>query len=89
MTRKITEMNWVVITREQKCHFCEQTKLMLERLGITPTYLSTASEDIYQFLTANGLHTVPQVYLNGQRLGGYEDTKLYLEAVDANASDRR
>jgi glutaredoxin len=85
----IRDMKWVIIGRPG-CKWCNEVRYLLTEKGIPFTYLNYHEHPgLKDFIVASGLTTVPQVYLNGQRLGGFEQTKLYLEAVDANASAGR
>lgn len=82
-------MKWVVIGRPA-CPWCDQVRYLLTEKGIPFVYMNYEEyPHLKTFIIACGLTTVPQVYINGQRLGGFEHTKLYLEAVDANAAAGR
>jgi glutaredoxin 3 len=74
-----SDHNWVVISRP-KCPYCVLVKELLTSKGIEFTEFDISKEFVMRdFLVQSGLTTVPQVYRNGQRVGGYDDTKAYLE----------
>lgn len=76
----VRDMKWVVVGRPG-CKWCNEVTYLLTEKGIPFVYLNLLEHPgLKNFIVACGLTTVPQVYVNGQRIGGYEDTKLYLEA---------
>ena len=65
--------NYVVITRDN-CTFCTQAKMLLTRFDQEYTEFNVHEHPVFRtFLKTQGLHTVPQVYRNGQLIGGYEE----------------
>lgn len=70
--------HWVVIGREG-CVWCERAEALLRENGFIPLYLSiTDNEGLREFLRGSDLRTVPQVYRNGHRVGGFEELKQFL-----------
>lgn len=70
---------WVILTREN-CVWCDRVKELLKSLSIDYTALDVTPvhSPLRGFLTASGLTTVPQVFRNGQLIGGYRDTERHL-----------
>jgi len=70
--------DWVVIG-QNGCGWCEKALLLLKGLGIEPLYLNSSEHPpIREFLKGSGLKTVPQVFRNGDRIGGFEElNKLF------------
>jgi len=68
--------HYVVVT-SKTCPWCDRVKELLTSKGHTFKEIDVAP--VKEFLISNGLTTVPQVYINGEHVGGYEDTKAALE----------
>lgn len=69
-------MKHFVIVTSKTCPWCDKAKALLTKEGHTFKEIDVAS--VKEFLLANNLTTIPQVYLNGSRIGGYEDTAGFL-----------
>ncbi len=69
-------MKHFVIVTSKTCSWCEKVKALLTEQGHTFKEIDVAT--VKEFLLSNGLQTVPQVYLNGQHIGGFEATKEFL-----------
>lgn len=70
--------HWVIIGSE-KCPWCDKVKRLLEEYGLIYTWFNITHDlTLYAFIEHSGLTTVPQVYHNGNRVGGFEDTQSYL-----------
>lgn len=56
------------------CVWCDRAKQLLRDHGL-PFAEANVSEsmDLRLFLSTNELQTVPQVYLKGERIGGFDD----------------
>ena len=69
---------WVVFTQVH-CPWCDLAKKLLDEKGIpfAPYYVDLAPS-FKGLMRDMGLDTVPQVYHNGMRVGGYEDLVRYL-----------
>ena len=67
----------VVIGREQ-CIWCDKLKDLFKEHNVPFKYI-LADDSTKQFLVDCGFTTVPQVFLNGTAIGGYEEMKLMLE----------
>lgn len=74
----------LVVVGSDDCVWCDRLRTMLDKHMLDYSYIYT-DESIKMFLLANGLQTVPQTFLNGKLLGGYENVRLLLEG-DNNAT---
>lgn len=65
------------------CPYCEQAKQELDMRGVPYEFVNlkeigkTAKE-----VTGRDVKTVPQIYLNGEYVGGYDDLMVALDAAD-------
>ncbi len=62
------------------CGYCTKAKALLAEHGITPYLLDVSDPSIKRGLIAEGHKTIPQVYLNGELIGGYDKLVAYLYA---------
>jgi glutaredoxin len=70
--------NWVIIGRDG-CSWCTKADALLREHGFIPMYLNISEHDaLLEFLRGSDLRTVPQVFNNGNLIGGYEQLKLFL-----------
>ena len=66
-----------VFTRDG-CQYCGQAKALLDERGIDYVEIPLTHKVRNQALGAiAGAQTVPQVFINGQRIGGYEELKRW------------
>ena len=69
--------NKIEIYTTKNCSFCKKAKLLLEKYEV---FSEIDVEDEYkrELMTkrSNGLRTVPQVFINDEHIGGYEQLKL-------------
>jgi glutaredoxin len=70
---------WVVLT-QNNCMFCSKAIRALNDAGVTAPHLILIdlAPEFKGFLREQGLLTVPQVYHQGARIGGFEDLEDYL-----------
>jgi len=72
-----------VIVGKPKCPWCDRVKEVLEAHGHTYLYLDLSTrEDIKEWMVANGVKTVPQVFYDGMRVGGFEQTDMFVKALN-------
>lgn len=78
---------YVVIGKED-CPWCDKAKELITAFGDVYEYFDIKKDPVMrEFLVCNGLGTVPQVYLDGQLIGGYEDLHDYIgEPFDSTAN---
>lgn len=74
------------ITSTKSCAYCTKAKLKLDDLGLPyyETVLETP-EQKFAFSQA-GFKTVPQIYHNGNHIGGYTDLVSWLQENHSPAS---
>lgn len=60
------------------CKFCAKAKALLEMNGITPLLWYVDNPAIKAGFIADGHKTIPQVYRNGELIGGYDSLVAYL-----------
>ncbi|MCS6915388.1 MAG: glutaredoxin 3 [Myxococcales bacterium] len=65
----------IEIYTTQYCGYCRRAKELLARKGVTFTEIDvTADPERRQWLRdRTGRRTVPQIFINGQPYGGYDD----------------
>ena len=69
-------MNKVVMYCTEVCPYCVRAEQLLKRKGITDIEkiridLQPGMRDI--MIEKTGRRTVPQIYINGEHVGGYDD----------------
>lgn len=64
---------WVVLGKPE-CPWCRKVESLLHDYDIEFVYMNIIGTELHQFLINSGLETVPQVFCNGQIIGGYENT---------------
>jgi len=81
MENLISENGFTVIGKP-KCIWCDRVKELLASHNQPFVYLDLSTrEEIVEHLVANGIKTVPQVYHDGKRIGGYEVTEMYVKGL--------
>jgi glutaredoxin 3 len=84
-------MHAEVYTKDH-CPYCVRAKHLLEQKGATYTEVS-AVEQREQLIervtkdTGGAPRTVPQIYLDGQYIGGYDDLVAHFKKTDFEADD--
>jgi glutaredoxin 3 len=69
-------MAHIEIYSTQICPYCVQAKSLLKRKGASFEEIDISdSEELRQIMMekAGGRRTVPQIFINGQHIGGYDD----------------
>jgi glutaredoxin 3 len=71
-----------MILPDHTCPFGVRAKQMLEQAGyqVDDRILSTRDE-VEAFKDEQGVDTTPQVFINGERIGGSDDLEEYLQAA--------
>merc|ERR1719343_748091 len=72
--------NKVVVFSKSYCPFCKKTKKSLAKLGVDVTIyeldeMGNGDEIQENLLEVSGQKTVPNVFINGEHLGGNDDTQ--------------
>ncbi len=69
-------MSHVEIYTSPLCGFCHAAKRMLTEKGISYAEIDVAADPAKRqemMGRANGRHTVPQIFIGDQHIGGYDD----------------
>ncbi len=63
------------------CFWCVRAKHLLESKGISYRNLDISNDDLRKELKikAPGIKTIPQIFKDGKRIGGYEDLVKYFK----------
>ena len=68
---------------EHECPYGLEAKRMLEDAGIPfEDRLLTSRDEVDAFEAEEGVDTTPQIFVDGERIGGSEELARYLQAVD-------
>lgn len=69
---------------EHECPYGLLAKRMLEDAGIAfDDRLLTSREEVDRFMDEQGVDTTPQVFIDGERIGGSEELASWLETAGA------
>lgn len=73
-------MKKVVIYSKSYCGYCKSAKKLLEQKGISYNEIEVDTSEIKEAMVkrAGGAQTVPQIFINDQHIGGFDD----LEKLD-------
>ncbi len=58
------------------CPYCHRAEMLLRSKGITPEIIRVDGDPMQRQAMqklASGRHTVPQIFINGRHVGGYDD----------------
>lgn len=70
---------WVILTQPDCLHCVRATKMLNDEGEMNVIRLDISERpDLKLFLKGNGLYTVPQVYMDGEWMGGADDLQEYL-----------
>lgn len=70
---------WAMFTADW-CSYCTKAKVLFEAHKINPQLLDVSDPYNKSFLQAGGHKTIPQIYLNGELIGGYDKLVAYFNA---------
>lgn len=81
MAEKRTAILYRMVLPEHTCPFGVRAKQMLEHAGfeVDDRILSSCAE-VDAFKDEHGVQTTPQIFVNGERIGGSDDLERYLSA---------
>jgi glutaredoxin 3 len=69
---------------DHECPYGLLAKRMLEDAGIPfKDELLTSRAEVDSFEREQGVQTTPQIFVDGERIGGADDLARYLESADA------
>lgn len=59
------------------CPFCDRAKMLLNQKGAAFEEIALGSdvEKIAELVSRTGMKTLPQIFINDQLIGGYDDLK--------------
>lgn len=71
----------IIIYGKNGCSFCERAKALCESQGFAHKYLTMGQDYSREqlFETFPTARTVPQIIVNGEKIGGYTDLLNYIE----------
>ncbi|GLX86638.1 glutaredoxin 3 [Thalassotalea loyana] len=69
------------------CPYCSATKQIMDKLGwqYQEIDVSTNKAALKEMIVLSARRTVPQIFIDDQHIGGYDDFRAYLKSVN-NAS---
>lgn len=78
----------ILIYGKPGCPFCEKAKTLCEIRGLAYEYKSMGTDFTREELleTFPMAKTVPQIVVNGVKIGGYEDLTKYIEETGYNGT---
>jgi glutaredoxin 3 len=68
---------WVILSKPE-CPWCTMVMDLLHEYDIEFTEMNIVGTDLVEFMVNSGLYMVPQVFKNGDLVGGFEDVEAYL-----------
>ena len=70
------------------CPFCDKAKALCETRGYKYTYKSLGTDYTKEELLENfpGARTVPQIVVNGEKVGGFDSFTKYIEETGFNGT---
>jgi len=70
----------VVVYSTNTCPYCDRAKALLQRKGVTFTEVRVDLDEAkrIEMMERSGRRSVPQIFINGQSIGGFDD----LHALD-------
>jgi glutaredoxin len=72
---------------DHECPYGLLAKRMLDDAGFeTEEHLLTSRDEVEAFMDDQGVATTPQVFIDGERIGGSEELAEYLESAGAESS---
>ena len=65
----------IVMYRTRFCQYCVRAAELLRRKGVAFTEIDVSSDPTTRrrLLEQTGSHTVPQIFINGASVGGFDD----------------
>lgn len=63
----------VVVYGKMNCTYCDKSKMALDIAGIPYTYTDIMlDEDVLDWFMEQKFRTVPQIFVDGEHIGGYD-----------------
>ena len=78
----------ITIYGKPQCPYCDKAKALCDMRGLEYTYKTLGTDyQIDELLeTFPGAKTVPQIIINSQKVGGFNDFENYLEDTGYNGT---
>lgn len=72
----------IEIYTTQLCPYCDQAKALFKEKGLeySEIRVDTDAEKMTEMLDRSQRRTVPQIFINNQHVGGFDDLKQLVEA---------
>jgi glutaredoxin len=68
-----------MVLPEHECPFGVRAKAMLEQAGFEiDEHILASREEVQAFKDEHGVSTTPQIFIDGERVGGSDDLEAYL-----------
>ena len=75
-----------MVLPDHECPFGIRAKQILESEGFDiDEHILGTREEVESFKDEHGVATTPQVFIDGERIGGSDDLRVYLEREHAGA----
>lgn len=79
MERRKTATLYRMVLPDHTCPFGVRAKQMLEASGFeVDDHVLSSREDVDAFKDEHGVHTTPQIFIDGENIGGSDDLERYL-----------
>jgi glutaredoxin 3 len=86
MTQEHEIVLYRMVLPDHTCPFGLLAKRMLEDAGLPfDDRLLTSREEVEAFKAEHGVATTPQVFVDGERIGGSEELALFLNQAEVEA----
>ena len=73
-----------MVLPEHTCPFGVRAKGMLDQAGFeVDEHILGSREEVESFKDEHGVSTTPQIFIDGERIGGSDDLERYLAEADA------
>ena len=75
-----------MVLKDHECPFGVRARQMLEAEGFEiDEHILATREEVESFKAEHGVATTPQVFIGGEKIGGSDDLRAYLERERAGA----
>lgn len=86
MTDQPEAILYRMVLPEHTCPYGVRAKQLLVQAGYTvEDRILGTREDVDNFQAENGVSTTPQVFIDGERIGGSDELETFLSRADSNA----
>lgn len=79
MTQQRSATLYRMVLPEHECPFGVRAKAMLEQAGFEiDEHVLSSRDEVEAFKEEHGVRTTPQIFVDGERIGGSDDLEAYL-----------